>query len=271
MSRGVALAVVSIAALDMRRRPGHRAELTSQLLMGETVAILGGAPRGGWLEVENRTDGYRGWVRDWGLVVASRARVERWSRAARGRVGQLFVELREGPGRGALVSPLFWNSRVIAHSVRGRFRHIELPDGRRGWMPASALASRRASRDFTARVAGLLGIPYLWGGRTPLGFDCSGFTQQVLAEQGIAIARDAEQQFRRARSLQSGEAPRMGDLVFFGPRRGPVEHVGLGLGGGYYAHCRKHVHINSVDPSNPLCDIALNRQSRGWKRPVRRA
>ena len=265
------LAVVSLAALDMRRRPGHRAELTSQLLMGETVRILRCAPRRGWSEVENRADGYRGWVREWGLIEASPARVARWARRARGRVGQLFVEVREAPGRGALVSPLFWNARVIALSTRGRFRHIELPDGRRGWVPAAALVSGRARNDLAKRVAGLLGIPYLWGGRTPLGFDCSGFTQQVLAEQGIAIARDAEQQFKRARPLPPGDEPRMGDLLFFGPARGPMGHVGLGLGGGYYAHCRKHVRINSVNPVNPLYDNELKHQMRGWKRPVRSA
>ena len=262
------LAVVSLAALDMRRRPDHRAELTSQLLMGETVRVLGGAPKRGWWQVENRTDGYRGWVRDWGLVHASRARVARWTRRARARIGQLFVEVREAPGRGALVCPLFWNARVIALASRGRFRRIELPDGRRGWVPAAGLASRRAANRLVERVTGLLGIPYLWGGRTPLGFDCSGFTQQVLAEQGVSIARDAQQQFKRARPLSRGDQPRMGDLLFFGPPQGPMGHVGLGLGGGYYAHCRKHVRINSVDPVNPLYDNELKHQMRGWRRPA---
>jgi cell wall-associated NlpC family hydrolase len=197
--------------------------------------------------------------------------VARWERRARARVGRLFVEVREAPGRGPLISPLFWNGRVIALGTRGRFRQVELPDGRRGWAPAGALVSGRATNGLAKRVAGLLGIPYLWGGRTPLGFDCSGFTQQVLAEQGVTIARDAEQQFRRARPLRGGEKPRIGDLLFFGPPGGPMGHVGLGLGGGYYAHCRKHVRINSDDPSNPLYDNELKHQLRGWRRPIGRA
>jgi len=261
-------AVVSLAALDMRRLPDHRAELTSQLLMGETVRLLRGAPDRGWWKVENQADGYRGWVRGWGLVEASAARMVHWARRARARVAHLFVEVREGPGRGALVTPLFWNARVIAIVKRGRFRRIELPDGRRGWLPAAVLDSGRARRDLATRARGLLGIPYLWGGRTPLGFDCSGFTQQVLAEQGIAVARDAEQQFRRARPLPEGEEPRMGDLVFFEAPGRPVGHVGLGLGGGYFAHCRGHVRISSVDTQNLLHDKELMPQLRGWKRPV---
>jgi cell wall-associated NlpC family hydrolase len=270
-SRPRALAVVSLAALDVRRRPDHRAELTSQLLMGETVRLLRRSTDRRWWEVENRADGYRGWVRDWGLVEASPARVARWTRRARARVGQLFVELREEPGRGALVTPLFWNARMIPVASRGRFRRVELPDGRRGWLPAAALESGRARCDLAARVRALLGVPYLWGGRTPLGFDCSGFTQQVLAEQGLAIARDAGEQFRRARPLGRREAPRAGDLVFFGAPRGAIGHVGVGLGGGYYAHCRRHVRINSVDPANPLHDNELEPQMRGWRRPLRGA
>lgn len=261
-------AVVTLAALDMRGRPDHRAELTSQLLMGEIVRRLRPSPDGRWWEVENRADGFRGWARDWGLLAASAARASRWSRRARARVGVLFAEVREGPGRGALVSPLFWNARVIPGPRVGRQRQVELPDGRRGWIPEAALARAGAAPGIARRVRGLLGVPYLWGGRTPLGFDCSGFTQQVLAEQGVCLARNADQQYRDGLPLSRGENPRLGDLVFFGTPGAPPGHVGLGLGGGYYAHCRKHVRINSVDPSNPLHDKELHPQLRGWRRPL---
>ena len=265
--------VVSIAALDVRRRPDHRTELTSQLLVGEVVRVLGTAQRGRWLEVENRADGYRGWVKDWGVVQASPARIRRWIQRARARVVALFVEARARPGAGSLVSPLFWNGRVIPGPTRGGHRRVELPDGRRGWVPRAALSSDRAPRgatprgDIAARVRGLLGIPYLWGGRTPLGFDCSGFTQQVLAEQGLSIPRDADAQFRGSQPLARGASPREGDLIFFRAPGEPVGHVGLGLGGGYYAHCRRIVRVSSVDPRNELYDNELAPQFAGWKRP----
>src|SRR5215470_19109139 len=95
--------VVALASLDLRRRPDHRSELRSQLLMGEIVRRLSRDRRETWWEVENRADGYRGWVRAWGVVEASAARVARWRRQATAQVVRAYAEVRERPGLGALV------------------------------------------------------------------------------------------------------------------------------------------------------------------------
>ncbi len=260
-------AVVSLAALDVRRRPEHGAELGSQLLLGEVVRILGGRPGGQWWRVESLADGYRGWVRGWGLVRAPAARARSWQAKAAARVAVAVVEARTGPGRGALVSPLFLNARVIAGRRRGAHRRVELPDGRRGWVPVASLACRGEKPALLERVLSLLGVPYHWGGRTALGFDCSGFTQQVLAEQGVSLPRDAVRQFRASRRLSSGEQPEPGDLVFFAAPGHPPGHVGIGLGGGYYAHCRGMVRISSLESSNKLYDKEIAPQCVGWTRP----
>lgn len=267
MSRA-AYGVVAPAVLDVRRRPGHAHELTSQLLLGELVRVLDARGGGAWLRVEGLTDGYRGWVRDGGLVAVPASRARSWAARASARIAVPMAEARALPGRGALVSPLYLNSRVIGGPRRGSWRRVELPDGRRGWLPARALASRGERPDLLRRVLGLLGTPYHWGGRTPAGFDCSGFTQQVLAEQGIALPRDAAHQARVCRRLRRGEVPGLGDLVFFGGPGRPVEHVGLGLGGGYFAHCRGMLRISSTDRSNALWDNALDGELRGWRRPA---
>jgi cell wall-associated NlpC family hydrolase len=127
---------------------------------------------------------------------------------------------------------------------------------------------RQRGPKLLARVRGLLGVPYFWGGRTALGFDCSGFTQQVLAEQGVALPRDAWQQFRRARALPRGEQARIGDLIFFAAPRSRPSHVGIALGAGYYAHARGKVTVGSLDESNPLCDRQLLDQFVAARRPV---
>ena len=242
-------AVVSLAALDMRQRPEHSAELTSQLLLGEVVRILGARRGGQWWRVEGLADGYRGWVRGWGLVLVPAARARSWQAKSIARVAVAVAEARTGPGRGALVSPLFLNSRVIAGRRLGSHRRVELPDGRRGWVPAASLALRGEKPALLERVLSLLGVPYHWGGRTALGFDCSGFTQQVLAEQGVSLPRDAVHQLGASRRLSSGEKPQPGDLIFFAASGHPPGHVGIGLGGGYFAHCRGMVLVYICCPS----------------------
>lgn len=263
--------VVSLAALDLRRRPDHRGELGSQLLIGEVVRILEASRDGLWWRVRNLADGYEGWVRTWGLVGASARRAARWARLARARVLRICVEAHATPAGGALTSPLFWNGRVIAGRRSGRRVAVELPDGRRGWVDSGSIATRPVKIPLAERVKSLLGVPYLWGGRTPLGFDCSSFTQQVLAEQGCALPRDAQQQFAACRPLASRAEAREGDLIFFGRPRGPVGHVGLALGGGYYAHARRSVHIGSLDDGNPLYESDLGAQLRGFGRPRKQA
>jgi cell wall-associated NlpC family hydrolase len=260
-------AVVSLAALDMRRRPDHRSELTSQLLLGEVVRLVEERPGGQWWRVEGLADGYCGWVRGWGLVRVPGRRARSWQAKARARVAAKVVEVRTGPGRGSLVSPLFLNSRLIAGSRRGSHRRVELPDGRRGWAPAASLARPGEHPALLERILSLLGTPYHWGGRTPLGFDCSGFTQQVFAEQGVQLPRDAANQLRASRRLSGPEEPHPGDLVFFAAPGRPPGHVGIGLGGGYFAHCRGAVMISSLDRGNKLCENDLADQVVGWSRP----
>ena len=262
--------VVGLAALDVRRRPDHKSELTSQLLMGEVVRILASRSGGRWLRVENRTDRYRGWVRSWGVVRVGGRGAAEWVRRARARVGVAFAEVRERARGGASVSPVLLNARLVAGRARGGYRTVELPDGRRGWVESRAIVPIGWRPSMLERVRRLLGVPYLWGGRTPLGFDCSAFTQQVLAEQGVSLPRDAGDQFGATLALPRGEEPRPGDLLFFGPQRGRMGHVGLALGGGCYAHARGQVRINSIEDGNELFDKELLDQFRGFRRPVGR-
>lgn len=261
------LAVVSLAALDLRVRPDHRAELGSQLLLGEVVRL--GAARRGWRRVTNLADGYSGWVRDWGLVPAPPRRVAAWRALASATVVAPLAMLRARRGGGIGVGPLFLGSRAIPGRASAGWIPLELPDARRGWVERSAVALPDDPRPALAdRITSLLGVPYLWGGRTPAGYDCSAFVQQVLLEQGIALPRDASDQRDACRPLRQGEEPRLGDLVFFAERSGRIGHVGISLAGGLFAHARGRVLLGSLDPTSPLCDKPLSRQMAGWFRPA---
>ena len=262
--------VVSLPVLDLRRGPDHASEMRSQLLLGEVVEIGRAAVAGRWLLVRNLEDGYSGWVRSWGIVAVPPARGRRWLARARHRVVPLHSEVRTSPAGGTPVTPLTWGARVIAGPRRGRHRRVELPDGRRGWLAARELAgvSSRPIR-LIDRVQSLIGVPYLWGGRSPAGLDCSSFAQRVLAEQGVRLPRDARDQLEACQPLGSRQSARAGDLVFFGPIGRPGAHVGIYLGLGYYAHARGRVMISSLDPDNLLHDNELSDQYRGVARPWR--
>ena len=260
--------IVTLAALDVRRRPRHGAEMGSQLLLGEAVRVIRRGPGDRWHLVESATDGYRGWVRAWGVLLGGARQVGTWQRRARARVTALWAEVREAPGRGALVTPLFWGARVVAGRVQGRFRRVVLPDGARGWVRSGALAATsQAAPRLVDRVRGLLGIPYLWGGRTPAGMDCSGLVQMLMAERGYQLPRDAGDQERCCRPLERGRQHRPGDLVFFGPSGRPAAHVGVMIGDAAYVHARGRVRVNSLEERNVLYDNELSSQLRGIRSP----
>jgi cell wall-associated NlpC family hydrolase len=258
--------VVSLGALDLRVRPDHRAELGSQLLLGETVRL--GVARKGWRRVVNEADGYSGWVRDWGLVATTGRRAATWRRLATAAVRAPIALVRARPRSGLGVGPLFFGSRVIPGRLSKGWRQVELPDARRGWVEGSALTLPGARPPtIVDRITTLLGTPYLWGGRTPAGYDCSAFVQQVLLEQGIGLPRDAAEQQRLCAPLRASESPVPGDLAFFADRSGRIGHVGISLSGRLFAHARGRVMISSVEPGNALYDKELKPQMRGWFRP----
>lgn len=264
--------VITLAALDVRRRPDHASEMGSQLLMGEVVRVIRRSAGDRWYLVENVADRYRGWVRAWGVFLAGPRPLADWRRRARARVAALWVEVREAPGRGPLVTPLFWGARVIAGRVQGRFRRVELPDGVRGWVESRSLAiGPRAALPLLERARSLLGVPYLWGGRTPAGMDCSGLVQMLLAEHGHRLPRDAGDQERSCRPLGLRRRPRAGDLAFFGPPGAPAAHVGVMIGDGAYVHARGRVRVNSLEAGNKLYDMELSLQFRGIRSPGRPA
>ncbi len=215
---------------------------------------------GQWWRVLAPPDQYPGWVRAWGLVPCSAARARKWQSFARARVVASHAEVLGERRGGSVLSPVCWSGWLIAGPTRGGFRRVELPDGRRGWISSSAVALGGRPPTVYQRIRRLLGTPYLWGGRSTLGIDCSALVQLICAEQGLALPRDARDQWRATEPLAHGASPSGGDLVFFGARRGPPGHVGLMLGSDYFLHSRGAVRINSIDPSSALCDKELMAQ-----------
>jgi cell wall-associated NlpC family hydrolase len=160
--------------------------------------------------------------------------------------------------------------RVRKAGEAGDWYKVELPDQRAGYLPKTAAENysawkqaRRATPENIERAARMfVGRPYLWGGNSPKGFDCSGFTKMVFFLNGIDLQRDSSRQADQgvAVALDDDLSQLMkGDLLFFGrpARRGRPErvvHVGIYLGDKLFIHSSERVRISSLDPRSPLRD-----------------
>lgn len=182
------------------------------------------------------------------------------------------TDVRRGSGKGMDASEK--TGREKKSSCRG-FRYVSTVSGRSGWVQKSALmkledwkASQRCTGDAVADEAlRHLGIPYLWGGASPKGFDCSGLSSFCFRMNGRILPRNASAQARLGTAvdtsgIRSGNcsALKRGDLIFFGNREtGKVSHVGIYIGEGRMVHASQLVRINSLIDSRPDCYENMHR------------
>jgi hypothetical protein len=251
------LTVVSSVA-DVRRTPSHAAELLTQAIYGDALEPL--RAEGDWYLIR-MDDGYIGWIRSWHVDDVSAARLEAFDGRAGHRVAVPRAELLDAPVRGATpVTDLVIGTRIaLTKSEKRGWMIGHLPDGRRGFIRSASVeripAHRGLSRERLA-ATGLrfLGIPYLWGGSTPNGFDCSGLVQRIFRLHGVLLPRDSDQQarFGREKAASGPDDLAVGDLLFFGPSPYRITHVAMVVPGGLFLHAYGQVRVNSLDPDHPL-------------------
>jgi cell wall-associated NlpC family hydrolase len=216
----------------------------SQFVLGHRLDLL--SRHGHWWRVRGE-DGYIGWVHYGYLEIGDMEWARAWERGEGGEPAvSIGAELTDEEGHSLVRLP--WGARVVRDQP-GTFR---LPSGRRGKLGSGELVDADRVRDrFPSRGDSIarsarrwLGTPYLWGGVTPAGADCSGFVQSVFWMHGLALPRDSDQQVRvGAGVLEAGEDRldfsrlRPADLLFFAEndeRR--ISHVAISLGGSSIIH-----------------------------------
>jgi len=246
--------------VPVRGRPSADAPQTTELLFGETCTVY--ETRGPWAWLQAAADGYVGYA----AAAALTARVAEPDHAVAAL--RCFVypaaDFKRPP-----IRALALGARVAALERAGRWVRITPDDGRAGWVVAEALRPLDAPPplDRVAIAERYLGVPYLWGGRSSLGLDCSGLVQVALAESGLACPRDTYMQEAAFAGTArpgavDGDVPvpgalARGDLVFF------PGHVGLMVDGARLIHANVTRMAVSVDPVDEVAAWTRAAEGRG--------
>jgi gamma-D-glutamyl-L-lysine dipeptidyl-peptidase len=256
--------VVTVSVAVQKTKPSMASELGNQLVMGMPVKVL--KRESGWYLAQSLDDRYLGWMEPDHIALMTKDELDAFRSSRRFVVTEVFAIVREQAAEDAQAV----SDAVIGNSLRlngqdNGWVSVQLPDGRTGYLPAAAgqeldawKGSRKLAPETIEKTARLfVGFPYLWGGTSAKGFDCSGFTKTVFRANGFELQRDADQQSNQGEAVPTDNdlaQLRKGDLLFFGPRAGVVRitHVGIYLGGKKFIHCAGKVKFNSFDPSSPI-------------------
>ncbi len=266
--------IVSSSVADVRRSPAHPSELVSQAVMGDRVEPL--KVEGEWVLVR-LDDGYIGWMRSWHLIATPPEQIHNFYSRADHRVAFNHSEVLSAPSSDALpVTDVVIGTPMAVTGRSGRgWLAVELPDGRSGFVKSTHLEKRRhrkllSREQLTATGLRFLGIPYLWGGSTPKGFDCSGLVQRTFRLNGRILPRDSDMQARFGveKVVNSLDDLQPGDLLFFGRAAQRITHVAMVLPDRLFLHAYGQVRVNSLDPSHPLYEASLARDWRSTRDPL---
>lgn len=249
------LAIVKVTATQLMQKPDVKSELADETLFGEIVRILEHCTDG-WLYIETHYN-YRGYVREESLF-ADTGKAQQWSEKAICYIDSSFADVTsESRYESSIIMVLVRGSRIVlTDREEDRWVEILLPDGNTGWVrkcfvkmfenSVQTANEEELRKRLVDTALSYLGTQYRWGGKTPLGIDCSGLCSVSYLINGIIIYRDAELKEEYMRSINRDEM-KPGDLIFF------PGHVAMYIGDDRYVHSNGKdgfVAISSLNPEH---------------------
>ena len=256
--------IIDVSVANIRSKPKHSAELATQALLGTVVNVL--KKKNGWYLVQT-PDEYIAWIDDGALTLIDSTERNNYLKSEKIFFTGDYGFSYKTPARKSLrVSDLVIGDILLFDGdVRNYFK-VKYPDGRKAYVHKKEsvrfsdwLKSVKPTAEKIIDTAKtFLGIPYLWGGTSAKGFDCSGFTKTVYFLNGLILPRDASQQALIGELIDTTvnlDKFKPGDLLFFGRKATkdkPVKvvHVGIYLGNGEFIHASGKVKINSLNKSS---------------------
>ncbi|WP_308992101.1 C40 family peptidase [Mariniflexile litorale] len=224
--------ICNLSMVPLRNEPTDISELVSQVLYGDIFKIL--EQRKSWSKIRLAFDKYEGWIDNKQLLEITEEQYQELHQQTP-RLATDLVEFIEDTNQ--QLHPILLGSSLNGLSILNH-KH----DG-------TFIEGKKVKENLIKTAFLYLNSPYLWGGKSPFGIDCSGFTQMVYKLNGYKLLRDASQQATQGEALSFIEESEPGDLAFFDNNEGVITHVGIIMSDNYIIHAHGKVRIDRLDHS----------------------
>jgi hypothetical protein len=227
--------ICNLAIIPLRFEPSDKSEIVSQVLFGEHFEILEQFKQ--WARIKMQYDDYEGWLDSKQFQLISESNFNQLSEDAIILNADL-IEYITAPNNLLIPIPLASSLSFLNHSEINTVNFD---------FEGTKISGIKPKKELINTAFMYLNAPYLWGGKTPFGIDCSGFTQMVYKLNGYKLLRDASQQATQGEPLSFIEESEPGDLAFFDNDEGNIIHVGIIMENNYIIHASGKVRIDRLD------------------------
>jgi cell wall-associated NlpC family hydrolase len=252
--------IVKISVANMRSQPLFQSELVNQVILGTIVPIY--EAQNDFYYIQN-WDGYWGWINKHAVFKCDDSDAKNWGESSHVMVIENFGIVRKDLDKNTeTITDLVTGAILKKLEDDSNFTKVQLPDGKIGYIESSLIINEKDQKNIKPTGENIikiskkfLGVPYLWGGNSSKGFDCSGFVQTVFRLMNVELPRDANQMAEKGTEVsltKNFEDLRIGDLLFFGKTMKRITHVALYLGDNLFIHSEGNVRLNSLTPDSKI-------------------